>query len=125
MTNFTFRRGDICWLEDEPHQPGMTYVLHGRRPCIIISGDEINRHSLTLIVAPITHTIDKRIYAGQFDIMFNGSVSRVRCDQIRVVDRAQLSTPVGSLSRRLMDRLDAVLTETLGTEPEGTVAVEV
>ena len=116
MTDYTYRRGDLCWLEDGPHRPGMTHVLHGHRPCVIVSGDEINRHSTTLLVAPATHTVDKRLYAGQFDITLNGSVSRVRCDQLRVVDRTQLSAPTGSLTRRQMDHLDAVLVSALGIE---------
>lgn len=123
--DYTFRRGDICWMNGERPAPGQTYVLRGRRPCIVVSASDVNRFSSTLIVAPITHSIKERMYLGQFDLILNGEVSRVRCDQMRVIDKHQLEPPYAMLSSHLMNQLDNALTEIVGLRETANVAQEV
>ena len=123
--DYTFRRGDICWMEGERPVPGQTYVLRGHRPCVVVSCSVANRFSSTLIVAPITHSIKDRMYPGQFDILLNGEVSRVRCDQLRVIDKHQLEPPHAMLSGHLMNQLDNALAEIVGLKESDNIAQEV
>lgn len=113
MTDYTFRRGDIVWFNDPVDEMDGTYVLHGRHPAIVVSGDGANIHSDTVIIAPMTSNTAKRIYPGQFDVSFE-RLSRVRCDQLRVVDKHTLEQPVAKLDQDALSRLDSALTEALG-----------
>lgn len=117
MMDYTFRRGDICWFNDPvPVGPG-TFITHGRHPALVVSGDGGNINGDTVIIAPMTSNVVKRIYPGQFDISFAGRRSRVRCDQLRVVDKTTLETPVARLAPAAFGDMDKALLETLGIAP--------
>ena len=117
MMDFTFRRGDICWFNDPvPVSPG-TFITHGRHPALVVSDDGGNINGDTVIIAPLTSNVAKRIYPGQFDIDFAGRPSRVRCDQIRVVDKSTLEKPVARLAPAVFPQMDKALMEALGVYP--------
>ena len=114
MMDFTFRRGDICWFDDPVPVTKKTYITHGMHPAVIVSDDGNNLHSDTVIIAPLTSNTQKRIYPGQFDIDFGGRPSRVRCDQLRVVDKTTLEKPVARLAPEVYSKLDDALLAILG-----------
>lgn len=120
--NCTYRRGDICQFYDMAPIAG-THVLHGERPVLIVSADNQNCHGTTAIIVPLTTKVEKRIYPGQFDIIFNGKRSRVLCNQIRVVDKKQLGTPYDNAGSEIMDRVDLALVETLGIFRKGSACL--
>lgn len=123
MMDFTFRRGDICWFDDPiPVTPG-TYISHGKHPALVVSDDGYNLNGDTVIIAPMTSNVQKRIYPGQFDIDLAGHPSRVRCDQLRVVDKHTLEPPIGRLAPEAFAKMDEALMTTLGLSKNGfTVA---
>lgn len=124
MMDFTFRRGDICWFNDPVPVSSSTFVTHGRHPALVVSDDGGNINGDTVIIAPLTSNVSKRIYPGQFDLDFNGRPSRVRCDQIRVVDKTTLEKPVARLAPAVFAQLDTALMEALGVVPsQGFTAV--
>ena len=114
MRDYTFRRGDICWFNDPVPVMGGSFVTRGRHPAVIVSDDTTNAIDNVLIVVPMTSNTLKRLYPGQFDIYFDGMRSRVRCDQIRAVDRTDLEPPVSRLSPEAMVKLDDTLMSVLG-----------
>ena len=114
--DMTFHRGDICWFTDPIFREENSFVLRGKRPAVIVSTDEANETSCTVIIAPLTTKIDKRLYPGQFDIWLDGTQSRIRCDQARVVDKHMLETPHATLDDECMDALDIALLNALGLE---------
>ena len=119
----TYKRGSICWLND-PTSYDDSYVLHGKRPVVVVSSDAVNPYSGTVIVVPLTTKTDKRLYMGQFDIILNGIRSRVRCDQIRVADKSYLDPPHAKLGDAAMMKLTENLAILLGAcEEESGVAV--
>lgn len=111
--NYSFRRGDICTFYDEPPRAG-TYVKHGQRPVIIVSDDRSNLASQTCLIVPLTSKVNKVMFLGQFDIVLNGQVSRVCCNQLRVADKTALSAPYAHINRDIEDALEGALTEALG-----------
>ena len=114
MIDYTFRRGDICWFNDPVPVHGGTYVMHGRHPAVIVSDDGNNINGDTAIIVMITSNVQKRMYPGQFDINLDGTPSRVRCDQIRVVDKTTLDKPHARLAANAIEKLDTALVEALG-----------
>lgn len=114
--DMTFHRGDICWYTDPVYREENSFVLRGKRPAVIVSTDEANETSGTVVIAPLTTKIDKRLFPGQFDIWLDGTQSRVRCDQARVVDKHTLEEPHGTLDDECMDALDIALLNALGLE---------
>ena len=114
MTDYTFRRGDICWFNDPVPVTTGTYISHGRHPAIIVSDDGNNLNGDTVIIAPMTSNVAKRMYPGQFDIDLGGHPSRVRCDQLRVVDKHTLEKPHARLAPEAFAKLDEALLSILG-----------
>lgn len=98
MADYTHRRGDIYWFNDPIDQRSGTYVTHGRRPAVIISNDKSNTIGDVVIIAPMTTNVHKTLFPGQFDITLGSQVSRVRCDQLRVVDKSMLGSCIARLS---------------------------
>lgn len=112
--DYTFRRGDICWFNDPVPVTVGTCITHGRHPAVIVSDDGYNLNSTTVLIAPMTSNVAKRMYPGQFDIDLDGHPSRVRCDQTRVVDKHTLEVPVARLSPDAFDKLDEALLDIMG-----------
>ena len=114
MSDYTYRRGDICWFHDpEPIRDG-TYISHGTHPAVIVSSDGNNINNMTVIIAPMTSNIQRKLYPGQFDVLLDGTPGRVRCEQLRVVDKSTLEKPIARLSAEAISKLDSVIAETLG-----------
>lgn len=124
MTDYTFRRGDICWFDDPVPVSEKTFITHGRHPSIVVSDDLNNINCDTVIIAPMTSNVAKRIYPGQFDIDFSGRPSRVRCDQLRVVDKSTLEVPVARLAHDGFAKLDDALLSILGISKNGFAVAE-
>lgn len=112
--DLTFQRGCICWYNDPMSREEESYVLRGRRPVVVVSNDDINEISGTIVVAPMTTATDKKLYPGQFDICLKGIMSRIRCDQLRVVDKTALEEPYATLGDECVDALDEALLMALG-----------
>ena len=114
MMDFTYRRGDICWFNDPIPVADNTFVSHGRHPAIVVSDDGNNLNGDTVIIAPMTSNVTKRIYPGQFDIDLAGHPSRVRCDQLRVVDKHTLEPPIARLAPEAYPKMDEALLSIMG-----------
>jgi mRNA interferase MazF len=78
--------------------PTVGSEIRKTRPCLVISPDEMNRHLLTVIVAPLTTAT--RTYPSRVNCRFQGKQGQVVLDQVRTVDRARLVKKLGKLDRR-------------------------
>jgi mRNA interferase MazF len=97
--------------------PAVGSELAKTRPALIVQNDQGNRVSASTIVAPLTSAPVKRTYP--FEVQLPPDVtprpSRVRCDQLRVVDRQRLlGDPIAVLDSTTMDEVDAALRVSLG-----------
>lgn len=120
MMDYTFRRGDICWFNDPVPVGEGTYIMHGRHPAIVVSDDGNNLYGDTVIIAMVTSNVQKRMYPGQFDIDLDGMRSRVRCDQVRVVDKTTIEKPFARLSAEAIIALDRALITVMGIDEANT-----
>lgn len=79
------------------------------RPCLVVSPDEINHHSRTVIVAPMT--TKGQPYPTRVKCRFKGKAGQVVLDQIRAVDRIRLFKKLGRLNAKTAARVLEVLQE--------------
>ena len=103
------KRGEIWQVSLEPvegHEIGKT------RPALVISNDKNNEYSSTVTLIPITATIEK-IYP--FEVFISGEDSglpldsKIKCNQIRTVDKLRLLKPVGGISTEIIKKVEEAL----------------
>jgi len=103
------RRGEIWQVSLEPvegHEIGKT------RPALVISNDKNNEYSSTVTLIPITASIEK-IYP--FEVFISGEDSglpldsKIKCNQIRTVDKLRLLKLVGGISIEIIKKVEEAL----------------
>ena len=93
------RQGDVFWLTFD----GVGSEPSGRRPALVVQHDRFNRSAInTTVVAAITSNLrlaampgNVRLRKGEANLP---KASVVNVSQLRTLDRARLSTRVGSLA---------------------------
>ena len=85
--------------------PTVGSEIQKKRPCVVISPDEMNRHLHTVIVAPLTSR--GRLYPTRVRCTFDNRESLIVLDQIRTVDIGRLVRRLGQIEPETMT---AVLT---------------
>ena len=99
------RRFEVHLIALDPTQGS---EIRKTRPCLVISPDEMNRYTATVIVAPMT--TQGRDYPTRVSCTFQGKKGQIVLDQIRTVDKSRLVKRLGKLDS---ETADAVL-DTLG-----------
>ena len=79
------------------------------RPCLVVSPNEINHHTRTAIIAPMT--TKGMHYPTRVPCRFHGKAGQVVLDQIRTVDRVRLVKRLGRLGGKTCSRVLDVLQE--------------
>jgi len=109
------RRGEIWQVSLEPftgHEIGKT------RPALVISNNKNNEYSSTVTLIPITASIEK-IYP--FEVFISGEDSglsldsKIKCNQIRTVDKLRLLKIVGEISTEIIKKVEEALLIHIGT----------
>jgi len=110
-------RGDIYSLNLDPTRGS---EQAGTRPCVIIQNDVGNEYSSTTIIVPCTTNLDK-IYPTEVLLTARETGldqdSKVKCDQIRTVDKRRLLTKKERVPPDKMRLIDRALKISLGLEP--------
>jgi mRNA interferase MazF len=89
--------------------PTQGHEIRKTRPALIISPDEMNRHIVTVIVAPMT--TKGRPYPTRVPVKFQGKSGQVVLDQLRTVDKSRLVKRLGRLNQTTTTRVLALLAE--------------
>lgn len=104
------KRGDIYYAE---LNPVIGSEQGGTRPVLVISNNTGNRHSPTVIIAPITsrtHTKAKlptHTEVTDFDKLDKDSI--ILLEQIRTIDKRRLKQYMGMMPDNIMARVDKAL----------------
>ncbi len=77
--------------------------IRKRRPCVIISPNEMNMYLNTVIVAPMTSTM--KGYASRVQCKFKNKRGEIALDQIRTVDKGRLINKIGSVNEETADEV--------------------
>jgi len=102
-------RGQIWFVSLEPV---VGHEIGKRRPAVVISNDRNNLFADTVTVLPITSKVGK-IYP--FEIFLSKEETRlprdskVKCNQIRTVDKKRLVNFVGILSSEKLKKIEEAL----------------
>lgn len=98
------RRFSVYWFD-----PGVAEGAEIRkiRPCIVISPNEMNDNLRTVLIVPLTSTIQGWPFRSTVTIM--GQKSSAACDQLRAVDKTRLKARIGALKPSEVHKLQDVL----------------
>ena len=100
------RRGQVFLIAVDPTTGS---EIRKSRPGLVVSPDELNRHSETVMIAPMT--TGSHQYPFRVPCEFDGRSGHVVMDQIRAVDTARLLKRLGALDRETVSATLAVLRE--------------
>ncbi len=100
-------RRDEVWLV--MLDPAQGSEMQKRRPCLVISPDEMNRHLRTVVIAPMTTVT--RPYPTRVAVRFQGKRGQVALDQLRAVDQGRLARRLGVVSAKTAQEMSATLVE--------------
>ena len=89
------KQGDVWWVNLDPT---VGKEINKKRPCVVVSPDETNRHLGTCIVAPITSTL--REWPTRHEIKLQKQQSSVALDQIRMIDNSRLIRRMTSIDSK-------------------------
>lgn len=72
--------------------------IQKKRPCLVISPDEMNRNIRTVIIAPMTSA--QKDYPTRVSSIFRKKRGQIVLDQIRTIDKARLIKKLGTIDSR-------------------------
>lgn len=87
--------------------PTVGHEIQKTRLCLIISPDEMNRHTRTVIVAPMS-TAGKD-YPTRISCQFKKKKGQIVLDQIRTIDKTRLIKKLGSIDPETQVEVVSVL----------------
>ena len=109
MKNFEIKKGDIYYAMLDPV---IGSEQDGKRPVVVVQNNLANKHSPTVIVAPIT-TILKKLYIPTHIVInknnFLKKDSTILIEQIRVIDKSRIITYLGKLTEFQIRKIDKAL----------------
>jgi mRNA interferase MazF len=104
------KQGSIYWFDPDPVKGSEIRKI---RPCIVVSPDVMNENLRTVIVVPLTSTIQPWPFRLLVSVL--GQKSSLACDQLRAVDKGRLKARIGSLGaaerEALFTLLQSILSE--------------
>jgi mRNA interferase MazF len=81
------KQGEVWWVNLDPT---IGQEINKRRPCLIVSPNEMNEHLSTVLAAPITSTV--REWPTRVKLTLQRKPASVALDQMRALDKRRLDT---------------------------------
>lgn len=94
--------------------PTVGAEIKKKRPCLIVSPDEINTYLQTVIIVPLTSTqrnLPTRILIKATPQSCLSNDSYAVLDQLKTVDKSRLSAPIGEISEEEKHAVSDILKE--------------
>jgi Growth inhibitor len=85
------------------------HEIKKKRPCLVISPDELNRNISTVIVAPMT--TKGHNYPTRVSCTFNDKKGQILLEQMRAVDKIRLIKRLGKVGYFVQAQVFSVLSE--------------
>lgn len=111
--NNEIKRGDLIFINSDPF---VGSEQSGERPAVVIQNDIGNKHSPTVIIAPITSKNKKTNMPTHVQLTTKEleKNSMVLLEQIKTVDKSRICSHIGTLSDEEMKQIDKALRISLG-----------
>ncbi|MFY7787425.1 MAG: type II toxin-antitoxin system PemK/MazF family toxin [Thermoflexibacteraceae bacterium] len=90
--------------------PTIGSEIKKKRPCLIVSPNEMNKHLATVVVCPITS--QSRNYPTRVSFDLEGQENWIVIDQIRTIDKSRITKTIGNLDEATIEQVKAVIKET-------------
>ncbi len=114
--DYEIKKGDIYYAM---LNPVIGSEQDGKRPVVVIQNNLANKHSPTVIIAPIT-TILKKLYIPTHIVIgknnFLKKDSTILVEQVRVIDKSRIITFLGKLDEMQMRQVDKALINAFGID---------
>jgi mRNA interferase MazF len=104
-------RGSVYWVELDPVRGS---EMAKTRPCVVVSATPFNDVRRTVVIVPLTSTTAPPNWPLLVALPSFSPQTRVRTEQVRVVDKSRLRQRIDTLDPEAQQQLDAALRETLG-----------
>jgi mRNA interferase MazF len=90
--------------------PTVGSEIKKKRPCLIVSPNEMNKHLATIVVCPITS--QSKNYPTRVCFDLEGQINWVVIDQIRTIDKSRVTKTIGHLDNEMIEQVKDVIRET-------------
>lgn len=90
--------------------PTICSEIRKKRPCVIVSPNEMNKHLATVVVCPITSQSKNYPTRVAFDL--EGQSNWIVIDQICTIDKSRVSKSIGHLNDETIEQVKDILRET-------------
>ncbi len=90
--------------------PTIGIEIKKNRPCVVISPDEMNKYSNTVVIAPMTTS--SKNYPTRIEVKHDSKIGWIVLDQIRTIDKQRIIKDLGRLTKSGINELKSVLKET-------------
>lgn len=100
-------RYKVYWVDLNPTKGA---EINKKRPCVIVSPDELNKHLKTVVVAPLTSNV-RDYYPFRLKVEVGEKEGQIAIDQIRAIDKSRIKEYLGALSDEEAESLRELLNE--------------
>ena len=107
------KRGDVWWVSFDPSVGG---EIRKRRPAVVVSNDESNRHLNRVQVVPLTSSVD-RVFPSEALVMLRGARRKALADQLSTASKRRLTQRIGRLAAQDVQRIDEAIRVQLALDP--------
>ncbi|WP_035758150.1 type II toxin-antitoxin system PemK/MazF family toxin [Hugenholtzia roseola] len=90
--------------------PTVGSEIKKKRPCLIVSPNEMNKYLATIVVCPITS--QSRNYPTRISFDLEGQENWIVIDQIRTIDKSRITKTITHLGEETIEEVKAVIKET-------------
>ena len=90
--------------------PTVGSEIKKKRPCLVVSPNEMNKHLATIVICPITS--QSRNYPTRVSFDLEGQQNWIVIDQIRTIDQIRVTKTIGNLNDESIAKVKDVIKET-------------
>ncbi len=90
--------------------PTIGSEIKKKRPCLVVSPNEMNKYLATIVVCPITS--QSKNYPTRVSFYLEGQQNWIVIDQIRTIDQSRITKTIGNLEDETIEQVKAVIKET-------------
>ncbi len=90
--------------------PTIGSEIKKKRPCLVVSPNEMNKYLATIVVCPITS--QSKNYPTRVSFYLEGELNWIVIDQIRTIDQSRITKTIGNLEDETIEQVKAVIKET-------------
>lgn len=109
------KRGEIYWIDRNPNKPTIGAVERPQRPGIIVSNDDLNADSRTVMVVFLTASPAARSDTPtRCTINSSKKPSVAICEQVTTIDQTQLGYYIGAVTEVELITIENCIRKALG-----------